>query len=437
MNLEQNRELTRTDILDRAELKRQLDTIVAGTPIIDIHTHLFAPQFGEMNLFGIDELLTYHYLIAEAFRATRIAPSVFWEMSKTQKADLIWQALFVENTPLSEATRGVIAVLDAFGLDTRATDLTEAREFFASRSVDEHLDRILEIAGVSDIVMTNDPLDPQETAIWESGIKIDPRFHAALRMDRLLNDWPNSAPKMQAQGFNVDANLEGRSASEIRRFLAGWIERMRPLYMAVSLPDDFTYGDGGLRDRMVRDVVVPTAIEYDLPFAVMIGVRRAVNPALRMAGDGLGRADVRVLERMCAANPDVRFLATYLSRENQHELCVAARKFANLMPFGCWWFLNNASIVSEITRERIELLGPTFIPQHSDARVLDQLIYKWRHSRKVIGEALFEAYSGLLEDGRSVTAAEIQRDVAKMFAGNFKQWVRLPGVEAPMTAEVG
>ena len=51
-----------------------------------------------------------------------------------------------------------------------------------------------------------------------------------------------------------------------------------------------------------------------------------------------------------------------LSRENQHELCVAARKFANLMPFGCWWFLNNPSIVSEITRERLELLGPTFIP---------------------------------------------------------------------------
>ena len=35
---------------------------------------------------------------------------------------------------------------------------------------------------------------------------------------------------------------------------------------------------------------------------------------------------------------------------------------------------------------RIELLGTSFIPQHSDARVLDQLIYKWDHSRQIIGE---------------------------------------------------
>src|SRR5207248_4150352 len=87
-------------------------------------------------------------------------------------------------------------------------------------------------------------------------------------------------------------------------------------------------------------------------------------------------ADVTALERICAEYPDVRFLVTILSRENQHELCVSARKFNNLMPFGCWWFLNNPSIVSEITRERLELLGSSFIPQHSDASVLEQLIYK-------------------------------------------------------------
>src|SRR5205085_6844002 len=137
----------------------------------------------------------------------------------------------------------------------------------------------------------------------------------------------------------------------------------------------------------IREVVMPTAVAHDLSFAVMIGVRRQVNPALRMAGDGLGRADVSALERLCAAYPDARFLATFLSRENQHELCVAARKFKNLMPFGCWWFLNNPSIISEITRERIELLGTSFIPQHSDARILEQLIYKWKHSRRVIAES--------------------------------------------------
>ena len=43
--------------------------VVTTTPVIDVHTHLLPPQFGEMSLFGIDELLTYHYLIAETFRS--------------------------------------------------------------------------------------------------------------------------------------------------------------------------------------------------------------------------------------------------------------------------------------------------------------------------------------------------------------------------------
>ncbi len=71
--------------------------------------------------------------------------------------------------------------------------------------------------------------------------------------------------------------------------------------------------------------------------------------------------------------PDTKFIATVLARENQHELCVLARKFRNLHIFGCWWFLNNPSLIDEMTRMRLELLGLSFTPQHSDARVLDQL----------------------------------------------------------------
>jgi hypothetical protein len=155
----------------------------------------------------------------------------------------------------------------------------------------------------------------------------------------------------------------------------------------------------------------------------MVGVRRGVNPRLREAGDAVGRADVTAIERLCAEYPDVKFLVTFLSRENQHELCVTARKFNNLMPFGCWWFLNNPSIVSEITRERLELLGPSFIPQHSDARVLEQLIYKWKHARKQIADALSGSYEQLLQNGRAVTRDEISRDVTRMFSGNFNEWV--------------
>ncbi|MGA9773030.1 MAG: glucuronate isomerase [Blastocatellia bacterium] len=417
-------------LTDRIELRRVVEEVALATPVIDLHTHLFAPEFGAMNLFGIDELLTYHYLIAETFRSARITPERFYEMSKPKQADLVWKTLFVENTPLSEATRGVITVLSAFGLDVNATDLTEARAFFHSQSVASHLDRVLDLARVSRVVMTNDPFDTQEAAVWKSGPSIDGRFHAALRLDNLLNNWQKAATKLARLGYRVDAELNDKTVGEVRRFLDEWIARISPLYMAVSLSDSFRFPDTDARDRIIREVVLPTAREHALAFALMVGVRRRVNPALRAAGDGLGRADVSAIERLCAETPDVRFLATFLSRENQHELCVAARKFSNLMPFGCWWFLNTPSTVSEITRERLELLGTSFIPQHSDARVLEQLIYKWRHSRQTIAESLYKSYEQLLRSGRAVTRQEIERDVSRMFSGNFCDWVGLSEAHA-------
>ena len=174
----------------------------------------------------------------------------------------------------------------------------------------------------------------------------------------------------------------------------------------------------------MKDVVLPLCRDLDVPLALMIGARRAVNPALRMAGDASGHADLRAVENLCRDFPDNRFLVTLLSRENQHELCVYARKFRNLMPFGCWWFLNNPSIVEEITRERLEMLGTSFIPQHSDARILEQLIYKWRNTRRTMAPILANTYKALAEDGRDVTKADIQRDVTKLFRGNFEQWIK-------------
>jgi len=119
-------------------------------------------------------------------------------------------------------------------------------------------------------------------------------------------------------------------------------------------------------------------------------------------------------------------LASVLSRENQYELCVYARKFANLMPFGCWWFLNNPSVVEEITRERLEMLGTTFIPQHSDARILEQVIYKWRNTRRTIAPILANTFRLLAEDGRPVTRDDIRRDIRRLFRSNFQNWVGLP-----------
>jgi hypothetical protein len=412
--------------IQEKDLAGEVERIVRQTQVFDVHTHQYPPSFRKLFSAGIDDLLTYHYLIAELFRSSDTAVDAFWSMSKPQQADLIWDTLFVRNTPVSEACRGVVCVMNAYGLDPHAPNLSAAREFFEFIEPNDHVEQAMRLAGVSDMVMTNDVFNPDEAAYWESDAALHPNLHAALRMDPLLNNWEQASETLNRRGYQTNRDMDDSAAASARRFLDDWIGRMKPLYMAVSLPADFRYPDDSARTRVIQEIVLPTGREHKLPFALMIGVRRAANPALREAGDSVGYADVASLERLCVENPDNRFLASILSRENQHELCVAARKFSRLMPFGCWWFLNNPSIIREITDERLEMLGATFIPQHSDARILDQIIYKWQHSRHTIAASLTDSYRALLRDGWRLTSDQIQRDVNRLFQDNFRNFAGTP-----------
>jgi hypothetical protein len=410
-------------VLSGDQIESAVQDALTTTQCVDMHTHLYPAAFGKIGLWGIDELLTYHYLEAEFFRHSDVKPEEYWALSKREQANAIWKTLFVENTPISEATRGVIAVLKAFGLPTIAADLREAREFFSEQSPEAHINNVLRMAEVSTVVMTNDPLDPEEMPVWLKGVRIDARFQPVLRLDRILREWSDPWQQLVGLGYNVDSRASAVCIAEIRRFLSDWCHRMRPIYMAVSLPDTFEFPANTPQGILLREAVLPACREFDLPLSLMIGVRRQVNPRIRLAGDAVGRADLRSLETVCRKYPDNRFLVSVLSRENQHELCVYARKFNNLMPFGCWWFLNNPSIVEEITRERIEMLGTSFIPQHSDARVLEQLIYKWRNTRRTLAPILAGSYRTMIEDGRDVTRQDVQRDVEKLLRSNFEKWV--------------
>jgi hypothetical protein len=407
------------------QIQSVVEDVLRSTQFIDIHTHLFSPAFGKIGLWGIDELLTYHYLEAEFFRSSEIMPEAYWKLSKRERAEAIWKALFIESNPISEATRGIVAVLSAFGLPTDELGLKEARQFFETQPIEAHIRKVFQLAGVSSVVMTNDPLDPEERPVWINGGQQHPQFHAVLRLDRILWGWPNHWQQVASQGYAVDERASGKSVVEVRRFLADWHKRMQPLYVAVSLTDAFQFPDDSVTSKFLTEAVLPSCRELGLPMSLMIGVRRQVNPALRLAGDAVGRADLRAVEHLCRTFPENRFLVSVLSRENQHELCVYARKFSNLMPFGCWWFLNNPSIVEEITRERIELLGTSFIPQHSDARVLEQIIYKWRNTRLTLAPILTKTYYLLHNDGKVITRQGIQKDVNRLFRTNFEKWTGL------------
>ena len=402
-------------------VRRALDT----SPVIDIHTHLYAPQFGPLLLWGIEEMLSFHYLVAELFRIAGddIDYDRFWSLPKARQADLVWDHLFLRRSPISEAARGVVTSLAALGLDPSERDLAQHRRFFAGTSTEAHLDRVLELSRVRTIVMTNDPFDGQEQPFWQSGAAHDERFRAVLRLDDLLVFWDRSGAVLRANGYDVQQDLSGGTIAHLRRFLDDWIRRMKPVYLAVSLPPEFRYPDGSAATRFLERCVLPAAAEHGLAVALMIGCRRQINPALRLAGDGVGAGDMTAISNLCAAFPGNRFLCTVLSRENQHELAVVARKFRNLHVFGCWWFLNVPSLAEEITRMRVELLGHSFTPQHSDSRVLEQLLYKWHDARQMLFRVLTDKYAALAEAGWRVREADIHNEVADLLGGRAWRFI--------------
>lgn len=393
------------------------------TQITDIHTHLFSECFGKLFLYGIDELLTYHYLVAETMRYIDMDYKSFFSMTKAKQAECVWKTLFIENTPISESARSIITIFYRLGLDVNIKDLNYYRDYFSSQPLKEYIDKIFGITGIKCVVMTNDPLDEFERNIWETAYIKDEKFKAALRVDRILNDWDRTVVTLQKLGYNVSVHLSRDTIDEIKRFLLEWIDKMEALYCAVSLPPNFSIIDGSVRAKIIEECILPVCRLKNIPFALMIGVKRAVNPELYLAGDSLGKADISEIETLCSKYNKNKFLVTMLSLENQHELVVTTRKFKNLMIFGCWWYLNSPVMIDFITMIRFEWLGTSFIPQHSDCRVFEQLISKWEHSKTEIAEVLIKKYEDLFDMGYTITKKQIQRDVSKLLDGNFWDFI--------------
>jgi hypothetical protein len=449
---------------------------VASTEVIDVHTHLQPPEFGALCLWGIDELLTYHYLVAEYFMTAppNITPESFYDMTKQQQADIIWDALFCQRSPISEACRGVLTTLISLGLPAgilRSRDLNAVRAFYSNQFSNQSSDfckQVFRKAGVKYVVMTNVPFDAREVKCWKDCQQSDTaHFRSALRVDPFLaGDTQTIQNTVAAEGYEI--TLDGA-----KQYLRDWCDRIKPEYVMASTPHDFSLRDEkggtlatatqkkGLNTETMKQpgafaqaikmdsldtdcnggtdedtpslikedsdflsqVLIPICEERNLPIALKIGAHRQVNPSLKDAGDGLVYADADILARLCSRYPKVRFLATFLSRNNQHEACVLASKFRNLHIYGCWWFCNNPSLIREITTMRIEMLGSAFTAQHSDARVIDQLLYKWPHSRAVIADVLVDEYMKLLSSGWSISRAEIRRDIRRLFGGSYEEFM--------------
>ena len=81
-------------------------------------------------------------------------------------------------------------------------------------------------------------------------------------------------------------------------------------------------------------------------------------------------------------------------------------------------------MMEETTRLRVELLGLSMTPHHSNARVLEHLIARWADARRVVADVLKSKYLALAEAGWEVSEAEVRRDAEALFGGAFEAFLQ-------------
>lgn len=393
------------------------------TKAVDIHTHLFPPEHGNLLLSGADNLLSYHYLIEEYLRRVAMSPDEFWKHNITDRAKMIWDTLFLKNTPISESTSGIIEIMYNMGLlERKQQTLENLRNTLTDTPDRNYCHKILNKANLSHVVMTNDPFNPEEVAFWNTQIKPDKAFIPSIRLDQLFEQTVTVSRTLKQEGYKIP-NDESNLKKTYEEFIEEWVRKLRPAYMAVSLDDSFNLRKGDYRTDLMKEIILPVSERNKLPISLMLGAKRRVNPKLLEAGDSVVRVETSWLGELARDNPDVKFLVTALSWQNQQELIVLSRKFSNIMVFGVWWFLNTESQMRVLSRMRVELLGNSFIPQHSDSRILEQVIYKWKRARTMLEDLLVERYSYIRRFGWEVSEDEIEEDIEKLLFRNFLDFI--------------
>jgi hypothetical protein len=395
-----------------SDVGRLTRSLLESAPILDLHTHLFPPQHRAFHLSGLDDLLTYHYLTVECLTVSGVAPSAFFSLDKIERAELVWDTLFRTRTPVSEAAKGIVTVLSFLGVEPGPLPYADIKRAIASRHLND--DQLFDKLSIKRVVMTNDPCNPAEWALFERSDWNRDRYRAAIRLDTLLLHPAAAMSRLAELGYPTHGNAIDIKA--LQGLLDRWAEVSSAEYVALSV--DGAQLQSLLEDPLFAEGLAPWLAKNRMPLALMVGVKRQVNPDYGLGGDGLGTAGLPEIESLARTYPALQILITHLHHNAQQAVTVLARKLPNLKLFGFWWFSNQPSLIQQTLRMRLDLLGFGFVPQHSDARVLEQLIFKWEHFKDQLHDALVERYRALIRSGWPITEDSIRRDIGTLLHDN-------------------
>jgi len=387
---------------------RRLEAELENIPLVDPHSHInpHAPAAKSLT-----DLLGYHYYteLAHAAGMPRADLDLHgWPLVEKLGRWLPALANTVQYGWLVQLAQTF------FGYDKETIGPADVAGLFdavAQRTATPNWpDEVFRKTNLEAIFLTNDfddPLEGFDTA----------RYVPCLRTDDLVFKWDQ--PAVQAR-FTKATAIEATSLSLFLDGLGMLFERFvakGARACAISLPPDFepvrpdeVESEEGF-DRLVRDrgsfddlrmvgyrifyALADRCEEFNLPFDLMIGVRRNVYEGGAFQGTDLfdQRTSLYQYRRLFNEKPRVKFPVSVLTHMQNQELVAYSWIFPNVLPCGHWWYSNIPTYIDADLRARLEAVpAGKQIGYYSDAYKLEFVLPKFAMYRRSLANVLLRDF---------------------------------------------
>ncbi len=388
-------------------IKRALDAF----PIVDPHSHI---DPASPVCKTLDDILGYHYYTELAHSAGMDKAPLAPDVDPLDRAKAL--ARFLPLIANTEQYRWLLFIVRRFlGLDVTRVDETNieqvwgaAKERFAAPDWQE---RLIQETRLNCIFLTNDfddPLQGFDTAF----------FVPCLRTDDLVFKLGDERVRERlARATNVEVKDLNSLREALARVFQNFVDKGARA-CAVSLPPAFAPEpvsdveaaralDAVLRlaspsahavqttSKWVFWLIAELCDDFNLPFDLMIGVRRAVYRDGVFQGQDL--LDVRwsLMEYATLFNsfPRVAFPVSVLSHVHNQELVAFAWIFPNVLCHGHWWYSNVPAFLEPDLRARLTAVPRSKqIGYYSDAYRLEFVLPKFDMYRRCLARLLAEEF---------------------------------------------
>ncbi len=194
-------------ISGRDELVKIIRAAMRRAPAHDPYTEITLPRIADDHGNGVDALMTAPLLLQEASRYNTDVTG-----NTSQVADAVYQSVFLNHSPISDAAQATLWALKKMGLAMGDRSLSEARRAWRRRKGLDHTLDALDMANLAQVAVRVDLFDE----IQQTPAQIDDRLYASIRLDT-LSDLNIAWPLLAARG------VTGRQ--EVRTFLMRAVDK--------------------------------------------------------------------------------------------------------------------------------------------------------------------------------------------------------------------